>query len=173
VAVRRDFPATRKDCKLLAKKRDAHRLFKTVCVYLFVKARKVMGRHYGREAGFTLLELMIVVIVISILIGVGVANYRNVIINSEDRSIRRYIALLKIVVQNYASENYVTSNAGYIACTGASDCNTKLNLDIPSSLPCTFRSVPGSPGGCWDANCTGRSFHASGADTQVTTGLCP
>jgi len=77
---------------------------------------------------FTLLELMIVVIVLTILGTISIPLYRYAVRNS---LIREAHSIMSLIIQ--AEKIYRLEEGSYITCSSTSDCNNKLHLEISSN----------------------------------------
>ena len=77
--------------------------------------------------GFTLMELIIVVVVIGILAGIGMPFYQKTLNGAKGREAVSQLRLLQAAekVEKLESEKY-------LACSGYAACNTALGLDLPN-----------------------------------------
>lgn len=105
--------------------------------------------HASGSKGFTLTEILIVVVIIAILITPGLMNAQKQIARSQDT--KRKSDLLKI---QKAFEEIFNDTGCYPAATILSDCkSTALKPYIPSRIPCDPKNVPylyvqGAPSAC-------------------------
>jgi type IV pilus assembly protein PilE len=77
-----------------------------------------------REAGFTLIELMIVVVIIAVLAGIAYASYQNQVVNS-----RRSAAAVCLQEKAQLLERFYTTNMTYVGFPEASLTNA-CNADL-------------------------------------------
>jgi general secretion pathway protein G len=69
------------------------------------QTRPSTGRWARGNRGFTLIELLIVISLISILAGIGLANYRNAIIRSQEAVLKENLFRLRDAIdQHYADK---------------------------------------------------------------------
>ena len=59
----------------------------------------------GRRAGFTLVELLLVVVIVSILAGLAIPNYRNVVNKARAADLIGRIDVVEHAVQSYIGDN--------------------------------------------------------------------
>ncbi|MCD6539230.1 MAG: prepilin-type N-terminal cleavage/methylation domain-containing protein [Candidatus Omnitrophica bacterium] len=88
------------------------------------------------RGGFTLAEVIIVVVIIGILATLAVPNYIKAVERTRNKEA---ISMLKLIQQ--AEKMYRLENNGYVACNSNANCNNKLKLNLPS-------------GGNWDYKVT-------------------
>jgi prepilin-type N-terminal cleavage/methylation domain-containing protein len=60
---------------------------------------------YQNEKGFTLIELMIVVVIIGILAAIGIANYNSMRDRAQEASLKANMHSLQLMLENYATIN--------------------------------------------------------------------
>jgi prepilin-type N-terminal cleavage/methylation domain-containing protein len=71
----------------------------------------------GRRAGFTLIELMLVVVIVSILAGLAIPNYQNVVVKARAADLLGRIDVVEHAVQSFLGDNNawpVDSAAGVV-----------------------------------------------------------
>ena len=74
------------------------------------------GRRAGREAGFTLLELITVVAIISILVSIALPNYRQAILQSREAVLKEDLYRFRDLIDQYYADKgkYPASLEGLI-----------------------------------------------------------
>lgn len=78
--------------------------------------------------GFTLLELIVVLVIIGVLSSIGIAHFGPM---REQILAKEAVVHLKFI---QAAERTVQLERGdYVACTDTANCNSELGLDLPSS----------------------------------------
>lgn len=92
----------------------------------------------GRAAGFSLIELMIVVGVIAILAAIAYPNYREYVINS-----RRAAAAACLQEKAQLMERHYTTNLTYVGANPGG-CDPEINgfytFSVPAASPTTVRT---------------------------------
>lgn len=93
------------------------------------------GRH-SRNAGFTLLELMIAVAILAILAGVGLPAYQGYIQTSKEAKLLSNIATIEVFQEDYRLKNgaYETSGANLAAITASIGWEPQTNDGTSYSL---------------------------------------
>ncbi len=66
---------------------------------------KNLRRNFRNQAGFNLIELMIVIAIIALLIGVGIPAYRSMVNNGNETSAAQSINTIKTLQIGYASKH--------------------------------------------------------------------
>jgi prepilin-type N-terminal cleavage/methylation domain-containing protein len=97
-----------------------------------------------RNNGFTLLELLVVVIIVGIIATIGLVNYTNI---KEEALNKEAQALLRLV--HTAEKTYHLEIDSYANCASNNACNSLLGLQLPTS---SSRA--------WDYTVTGASGNA-------------
>jgi prepilin-type N-terminal cleavage/methylation domain-containing protein len=59
----------------------------------------------GRRAGLTLVELLLVVVIVSILAGLAIPNYQNVVTKARAADLLGRIDVVEVAVQSYLGDN--------------------------------------------------------------------
>lgn len=90
----------------------------------FTPLKKVI-REQNSLMGFTLLELIVVVIILAVLVSIGLPIYRKTVLKSHDQEAWAMLLLIQ-----HGEKVYKLEHNTYAKCTG--NCNTVLNLDIVS-----------------------------------------
>lgn len=141
-----------------------------------------------RSKGFTLIELMIVVIIVSILVAVAYPSYRDSVLKS-----RRTEGQSALLICAAAQERYFTTKTSYGDGTAVTDCNTTSSngyytitvanptaavngklVDFTATATATTKGKQND-----DTNCasmtlnqagTKKSYNSGGTDTTTTAG---
>ncbi len=97
--------------------------------------------------GFTLIELIMVLILVGILVSIAVPAYRKAVLSSEGRAA---VANLRAI---HAAEKVIELETdAYAACGSAAACNTALRIDIPADTAYSYSVNTG--GGNFTARAT-------------------
>ena len=91
-----------------------------------------------KAAGFTLVEIMIVVLIIGILLAIAVPNFITARENGRAQACIANLKQIDSAKQQYIMDNKVTSSYAFTADTGTA---------MPDLSPTYIRSVPACPGG--------------------------
>jgi prepilin-type N-terminal cleavage/methylation domain-containing protein len=86
----------------------------------------------GRRAGFTLVELMLVVVIVSILAGLAIPNYQNVVTKARAADL-----LGRIDVVEHAVQSYLGDNNSWPADSGAGVVPTGVVTYLPANFSFT------------------------------------
>lgn len=134
-------------------------------------ASKLM-RHPARQAGFTLIELMVVVMVLAILAGIAYASYSSSVVNS-----RRASASACLMEYAQLMERVYTTSLSYAGVNAlpASSCSSELSpfytFSLNGAATATNYSVQAVPVGnqlIKDAKCG--TLRLNQAGTKSVTG---
>ena len=97
----------------------------------------------GKHRGFTLIELMIVVLVIALLAGLALSGYQNQVRKSRRAEARQVIADLALKQEKYRSNN---TTYGTVAQIGGAQSATYYDITLTSgsntATAYTFTAVP-------------------------------
>ncbi len=94
--------------------------------------------------GFTLIELMIVVVVIGILASIAIPNFLGIKSRAQEASVRKNAHVVRLAAEDFAVQN----NGVYPATTGSALPTGETLIDLlPNGLLLTnpFSNVPDSP----------------------------
>jgi len=117
--------------------------------------KTLIDRYKNYLEGFTLIELMIVVVLVGVVAGFGIPTYTKIIRKSNERS-----AILGVITIAKANEVYEVTNPDYLPGNNLNlaAINAGLSIDLKSlginyryfgptvPSPNTFRAQGGSPG---------------------------
>lgn len=98
-----------------------------------------------KQLGFSLVELMIVIVIIGILAAIAMPSYQNYLIKANRSQAK--IGLMDIAAR---LENYYTQNNTYVGATlsniggqtASSDGNYTFSLPAPSATAYTIQAIP-------------------------------
>jgi type IV pilus assembly protein PilA len=98
---------------------------------------KLINKARKNEKGFTLVELMVVVVIIGVLVAIAVPVYQNVVTGAEERAVEANERIINSAISMYSIENQET------------DLST-LDIDaatVPGELAPYLQEWPTGPGG--------------------------
>ncbi|MBI4335499.1 MAG: prepilin-type N-terminal cleavage/methylation domain-containing protein [Candidatus Omnitrophica bacterium] len=75
--------------------------------------------------GFTLLELLVVIVIIGILASIAIPNYQGMVEKSKADQAKTYLKVIRT-----GEKIYYANNTSYTACGGAVDIKSKLGAEI-------------------------------------------
>lgn len=129
------------------------------------------------NAGFTLIELMTVVVIISIVLAFAIPNYRDYIMRAKRSEAHNALLLIaSLQERNYANLNKYGSatdlnlSTAYPAPTAANKLNYTISLSVSTDTTYTIQAVAFG-GQTKDTGCTTFTLDHLGAKTP-TTGDC-
>jgi type IV pilus assembly protein PilE len=135
-----------------------------------------LGVHVRRhEAGFTLIELMIVVVVVAILAAVAIPSYREYILRSNRASAQSFISDVASRQSQYLldARSYALSLSA-LGMTAPADVGSRYSISITASggggSPPTFTVVASPIGGQVGDRCGDISINQQGVKTSSGTG---
>lgn len=119
----------------------------------------------GRRDGFTIIELVIVVVVIGILSAITIVSYNAVQQNARDKAAQTYADQVSRKIQSYASDNAGNFPASLadIETTDGSGVTYRYFFDNYTK-PRTY---------CVTVTSVNRSYHISREDSSAVQGDCP
>jgi prepilin-type N-terminal cleavage/methylation domain-containing protein len=147
---------------------------------IFLHTIKMMGRIYKLQRGFTLIELMIVIVILGVLILVGVSGYKSSVVSSRDAKRKADIAKVQSALENYRNNQSLDGN--YPSVINYTDLAPLLVPRYLNALPMdphyvvpgdpnyTYTPLPASCAGTSNSRCTGYTLLAT-LDTQGSSGI--
>ena len=104
---------------------------------------RTRARRLGNEAGFTLVELLVVLALISLLAGMAVVQYRNGVRHSEESVLRTDLFRMRDAIdQYYADKNKYPTSLETLVSDGYM---RKIPEDPISKSADTWQTVPAEP----------------------------
>jgi type IV pilus assembly protein PilE len=82
-------------------------------------------KHFSKAAGFSLIELMVVVLIVGILTAIAVPAYQNYVARTNRGAAKACMAEFSQFM-----ERYYTSNLTYVGAAPAMGCQTESNLNL-------------------------------------------
>jgi type IV pilus assembly protein PilA len=127
-----------------------------------LKAMKKRFRPFWRQKGFTLVELMIVVIIIGILAAVGVPLYLGYVRDAKTASAQATIA----VIAN-AEKIYNQQNGKFIANVDLTIVPNDLNIDVRDSVQNWTLSIPSADDTHFTVTAVGKGTKYGGIEVDL------
>jgi general secretion pathway protein G len=126
-------------------------------------------RRFRRQGGWTLIELLVVISLVSILAGIGLANYRNAVIRAQEATLKENLFRMRDAIDQYYADKgkYPSSldelvSEGYLRripedpFTRSPDTwqtvQAELDLSNPIAEPGVFDVKSGSEGSALDGS---------------------
>ena len=142
--------------------------------------------HDHDDAGFTLIELMVVVLVIAILLAIAIPTFLGARERSQDRAaqsnLRNALTAAKVLfVDSGTYAGATTTNLGniepglsFLGSTVVSDAENKISVEISSSSTIWAAAAKSDSGTCWLIKDDSDSTGATGGTGyfSATTGDC-
>lgn len=116
----------------------------------------------SREAGFTLIEIVIVLFVFGVLLAIGVPSYLDFRNRADDSAAQAALRSAVPAIQAYRTDNgtYVGISPALLGATYGSNFN---NITIPSATATTY---------CAQAVAGSATFSITGPDGAIVSGPC-
>ncbi len=130
------------------------------------QAHQVLGRRGRTQSGFTLIEIMIVVVILGVLAGIAYASYQNQVVKS-----RRKAAAVCLQERAQFMERYYTTNMTYTGAPAPDVCDDGLRpfytirfdpAAAPAAKTYTLQAVPQGIQASKDGACGTLSLNAQG-----------
>ena len=128
-----------------------------------------LKKHFYKE-GYTLAEIIMVIIIVVIAASIAIPSYRKSVLNSRDREAKAMLRLIREAERVYRLEFNT-----YIDCSNAGNsCDDILKLSLPSRWSYGV-SDAGQDSFCAQATGGGGTgnWHVNQDDSDVSSGSCP
>jgi general secretion pathway protein G len=126
-------------------------------------------RRFRRQGGWTLIELLVVISLVSILAGIGLANYRNAVIRAQEATLKENLFRMRDAIdQYYADKGKYPSSLDELVSEGYlrripedpftrspetwQTVQAELDLSNPIAEPGVFDVKSGSEGSALDGS---------------------
>lgn len=131
--------------------------------------RGLRGLHHA--AGFTLLELMVVVAIVAILATIALASYRDQVVKS-----RRAAGAACLQERALFMERYYTTNLSYVGAPNPAACDTEVSphyalsfVAAPTAKAFAIQAVPQGAQATSDTKCGTLTVNAQGVRGESGT----
>lgn len=111
------------------------------------------------KKSYSLIEILVVVIIITVLVTIAIPRFRKTILNVRDKEANAMLILIREAERIYRLEHYV-----YISCASTDDCNQLLKLSLPAAASSYWAysvTVPAADQFCGKANHNGDNRYIS------------
>ncbi len=125
---------------------------------------KNLRRNFKNQAGFNLIELMIVIAIIALLIGVGIPAYRSMVNNGNETSAAQSINTIKTLQIGYASKHQGKFAPTFDELIKSAQLDERFAGENPVVNGYVFKLTVQEPSGSKPA------FYAINADPQEGSG---
>jgi type IV pilus assembly protein PilA len=132
---------------------------------------KWMRERLSRDEGFTLIELMVVVLIIAILIAIAIPSFLGFRKNAQDRSAQADLRSVLLAEKAYYTENSVFTTTIADLQTIEPNVNTGVTLSSASGVVCMeLQSDGGDYFAVWESATAATAY---GKDAATMVGTCP
>lgn len=123
----------------------------------------------SNQSGFTLIELMIVVVILAILAAIAVPTYSNYIKRSNVKAAQADLVSLSLVYENFYQRNLSYPSSSFTSTTALMDSSTGFPQWAPSKKDIfEFSSAPKNSGKGYELTATGKSSsNLSGCSLKI------
>ncbi len=126
---------------------------------------KNLHRNFKKQAGFNLIELMIVIAIIALLIGIGIPAYKAMVNSGNETSAIQSINTIKVLQTSYASKHQGKFAQNFDELIKSVQLDERFAGENPVVNGYIFKLTVQEPSG------TTPAFYAVNADPQVSEGI--
>ena len=126
---------------------------------------KYLRRNFRNQAGFNLIELMIVIAIIALLIGIGIPAYKAMVNSGNETSAIQSINTIKVLQTSYASKHQGKFAPNFDELIKSVQLDERFAGENPVVNGYIFKLTVQEPSG------TSPAFYSVNADPQVTEGI--
>jgi prepilin-type N-terminal cleavage/methylation domain-containing protein len=101
----------------------------------------MFSKFHNRQKGFTLIELMIVVVIIGILAALAIPRFMTATVKSKQSEAKGILKQMYTMERTYRQQNNDYWGAGVVGGPGASNAFATIGVEIPASAIYTYTIV--------------------------------